>query len=63
MLERVQARVAQRGFVKRGQVPDVEVDRPQRERDGGVREHAQAIYEAGAQHGREQRAGESEHEQ
>ena len=35
MLERVHARVAQRGLVEDRQVPDVQVDGPQREGDAG----------------------------
>ena len=44
-------------------MPQVEVERPQRERDERVGEDAQAVEEADAQDGRQQRAGEAEHEQ
>ena len=46
MLERVDAGVAQRRLVEDRQVPDVQVDRPQREGDQRMREHAQAVEEA-----------------
>ena len=63
MLERVHARVAQRRLVEDGQVPDVQVDRPQREGDQRVREHAQAVEEPDAQDRRDQRPGQAEHDQ
>ena len=44
-------------------MPDVEVDRPHRQRDGRVGEHAQAVERTDAQHRRQQRAGEAQHDQ
>ena len=43
-------------IVEVGQVPEIEVERPQRERDRRMGEHAQAIEEADPQDGREHRS-------
>ena len=63
MLEHVDPVVAQRRLVERGRVPGVEVERPQHQRDDGVREDAQAVDHGVAQQRREHRPGEAEHEQ
>ena len=49
--------VLDRRFVERGHVPEREVRRPDRERDEGVREHAQAHDSRKREHGAEQRPG------
>ena len=63
MLERVDRRMAQRCLIERGQVPDIQVDGPQREGERRMRERAQAIEEGDAQDRGEQRAGQAEHDQ
>ena len=55
--------VAKRRLVEHRQVPDVEVDRPGRERHQRVGEHAELADVPPAQERREQRAGEAEHDQ
>ena len=60
MLEGVDGAVVDRGLVEPRNVPDVEVDRPERQRDQWVREDQVAKTHAALK--RQQRTGEAEHE-
>ena len=53
MLERVHEVVSHRGLVEKRQVPDVEVDRPERQRDQRMREEPQPVQEG--EHGPQDR--------
>ena len=59
VLERVHRRVADGGLVQERQVPDVEVDRPERQRHRGVGEHAQALDGAEREQRPQHRPGEA----
>ena len=63
MLERMHDRVLQGRFVEDGQVPHVEVDRPQWEGDQGMGEDAQAVEQLDPQDRRDQRPGQAEDDQ
>ena len=63
VLERVDGVVAQRRLIQRGQMPDVEVDRPARDRDHRVREYAQPSDRLDPQQRREQWSREPEDDQ
>ncbi len=63
VLQRVHGGVLHRALVERGQVPEVEVRRPGRERHDRVREHAQPADSGRREQRLQQRAGEPEHQQ
>jgi hypothetical protein len=63
VLERVHRRPAIGGVVEGGDVPDEEVEHPEREGDRRVGEHPQAIEDRNRQDRLQQRAGEAEDEQ
>jgi hypothetical protein len=63
VLERMQRLARQRPLVQGGNVPDVEVGEPQRQRDQWVEQVAQPPQPAQREQRLEQRAGEAEHDQ
>jgi hypothetical protein len=63
VLESVDPVVLHGALVQRGQVPDVEVDGPQRQRDGGMREHPQPPQLAHRQQRLQDRPGQAEDQQ
>ena len=58
MLERVHGRVCDGRLVEHRQVPEVQVRRPERQRDGGVREHPQPLDRPQREQRPQDRAGE-----
>ena len=58
VLERVHGLVAERGLPEGRHVPEVEVDRPERERDEGMRQEAERAHRAQREERPEDRSGE-----
>ena len=63
MLERVNRRRSIGGVIQRRDVPEEEVERPQRQGDGGVGEDAEAVEDGDREDRLQQRAGQAEHQQ
>ena len=63
MLERVDDVVVQRRLVEVRQMPDVEVERPERQRDQRMAEDAQPADVGQRQHGPQDRPGQPRHDQ